>query len=203
VKFLEKDGLENTIPIATQDYINNLPPTVSASPAGGTYTSAKSVTLTASEPATIYYTKDGTTPTTSSTSGPSLVTGIIINNNSTLKFFAKDDSGNTGPVVTQVYTIDTTPPTVSASPAGGTYTSAKPVTLAASEPANIYYTTDGTTPTTTSPIYSTPILINDTTTLKFFAKDKAGNIGIVVTQVYTIDTTPPTASASPAGGTYT
>src|SRR5207249_6176259 len=94
------------------------------------YNSTQSVTILASAPSTIYYTTYGTTPTTSSTNGPSPVTGIIINNNSTLKFFAKDDSGNTGPVVTQVYTIDTTPPTVSASPAGATYTSAKSVTLA-------------------------------------------------------------------------
>src|SRR5436309_5671138 len=87
---------------------DSLTTTASASPAGATYTSAKSVTLTASEPATIYYTKDGTTPTTSSTSGPSSVTGIVINNNSTLKFFAKDTAGNIGPVVTQVYTINIT-----------------------------------------------------------------------------------------------
>src|SRR5207249_8032510 len=121
----------NTGPLVTQVYtLDTTAPTVSASPAAATYTSAKSVTLAASEPATIYYTKDGTTPTTSSTNGPSPVTGIIINNNSTLKFFAKDDSGNIGPAVTQVYTIDTTPPTVSASPAEATYKSAKSVTLA-------------------------------------------------------------------------
>src|SRR3989441_12941387 len=118
-------------------------PTASASPAGGTYTSAKSVTLAASEPATIYYTKDGTTPTTSSAvySSP-----ISIGTSTTLKFYAKDTAGNIGIVVTKVYTIDTTPPTASASPAGATYTSAQSVTLAASEPATIYYTKDGTTP---------------------------------------------------------
>src|SRR5439155_10024871 len=143
--------------------------------------------ILASAPSTIYYTTYGTTPTTSSTNGPSPVTGIIINSNSTLKFFAKDDSGNTGPVVTQVYTIDTTPPTVSASPAGATYTSAQSVTLAASEPATIYYTKDGTTPTTSSAVYSGPISITATTTLTFYAKDTDGNSSIGVTKVYTID----------------
>src|SRR5438094_149281 len=201
LKFYAKDTAGNTGPVVTQVYtIDTTPPTASASPAGGTYTSAQSVTLTASEPATIYYTTDGTTPTTSSAvySSP-----ISIGTSTTLKFFAKDTAGNIGIVVTKVYTIDTTPPTVSASPAGATYTSAKSVTLAASEPATIYYTKDGTTPTTSSAVYSSPISITATTTLKFFAKDTAGNIGIVVTQVYTIDTTPPTASASPAGATYT
>src|SRR5207249_7354235 len=128
---------------------------------------------------------------------------ISIRTSTTLKFFTKDTAGNIGPVVTQVYTIDTTPPTVSASPAGATYTSAQSVTLAASEPATIYYTKDGTTPTTSSAVYSSPISIGTSTTLKFYAKDTAGNIGIVVTQVYTIDTTVSTASASPAGATYT
>src|SRR3989441_7039322 len=168
-------------------------PTASASPAGATYTSAKSVTLAASEPATIYYTKDGTTPTTSSAvySGP-----ISIGTSTTLKFYAKDTAGNIGPVVTQVYTIDTTPPTASASPAGGTYTSAKSVTLTASAPSTIYYTKDGTTPTTSSINGPSPVTISisSNSTLEFFAKDTAGNIGIVVTQVYTINISAPLAS---------
>src|SRR2546425_2326191 len=165
---------------------DSLPPTASASPAGATYTSAQSVTLAASEPATIYYTKDGTTPTTSSAvySSP-----ISIGTSTTLKFYAKDTAGNTGPVVTQVYAIDTTPPTVSASPIGGTYTSTQSVTLTASRPSTIYYTTDGTTPTTSStngPNPVTGIVINNNSTLKFFAKDTLGNISPTVTQVYTI-----------------
>src|SRR6185436_19713358 len=41
-------------------------PTVTAAPAPGTFTSAQSVTLVASEPATIYYTLDGTAPTAAS-----------------------------------------------------------------------------------------------------------------------------------------
>ena len=80
-------------------------PTVSASALSGMYNSTQSVTILASAPSTIYYTTDGTTPTTSSTNGPNPVTGIIINNNSTLKFFAKDTLGNISPTVTQVYTI--------------------------------------------------------------------------------------------------
>ncbi len=83
------------------------PPTVSASPVGGIYSSAQSVTLTASRASTIYYTKDGTTPTTSSPNGPSPVSGISITGNSTLKYFAKDSSGSTGSVASQTYTIIT------------------------------------------------------------------------------------------------
>ena len=80
-------------------------PTVTASPATGTYTSAQSVALTASLPSTIYYTTDGSTPTTSSTNGPSPVP-LTIKTNSTVKFFAKSTQNNViGPVGTATYTI--------------------------------------------------------------------------------------------------
>jgi peptidoglycan/xylan/chitin deacetylase (PgdA/CDA1 family) len=87
-------------------------------------------------------------------------------------------------------------PITTATPPGGTYTSAQLVTLAANKPATIYYTTNGTTPTQSSTVYSTPISISSTTTLKFFAKDSNGNLEPVKTQTYTInpDTTAPTAA---------
>ena len=84
-------------------------------------------------------------------------------------------------------TTDATPPTTTASPSGGTYTSAQSVTLSANEPATIYYTLDGTIPTTSSTIYSSPIPISTTTTLQFFAKDTAGNVESVKTGTYTIN----------------
>jgi hypothetical protein len=77
---------------------------------------------------------------------------------------------------------------------GGTYNSAQSVTLSSTDTdlANIYYTTDGSTPTTSSATYSGPIAINTegTTTLKFFGVDTAGNQETVQTQTYVIDTTP-------------
>ena|GEM_PF-2374481 len=82
---------------------------------------------------------------------------------------------------------DTTAPSTTANPAGGTFTSAQSVTLSANEAATIYYTTNGTTPTTSSTVYSSPINIAATTTLKFFAKDTAGNSETVKTQTYTIN----------------
>jgi hypothetical protein len=100
-------------------------------------------------------------------------------------------------------TGDTTPPVVTASPAGGTYSAPQLVTLTASETATIYYTTDGNNPTTSSPVYSSPISVTTTATLKFFGVDAAGNQGLITTVVYTIDTVPPTISVSPTGGSYT
>ena len=88
--------------------------------------------------------------------------------------------------------VDTMPPTTTASPAGGIYNTPRTVTLTCSDGTGsgcdkIYYTTDGTTPTTSSPVYSSAINISVTTTLKFFARDLAGNSETVKTEIYTID----------------
>jgi len=64
-----------------------------------------------------------------------------------------------------------------------------------SEPGIIYYTTNGATPTTASKIYTGPISITSTTTLKFLAVDKAGNKSPVYTAKYVIDKTRPGISA--------
>ncbi len=85
--------------------------------------------------------------------------------------------------------IDTTPPTTSASPPGGTYAGSVAVTLTANEPATIHYTTDGSTPTAGSPVYSGLIHITENTTLKFFGVDTVGNPEAVKTEVYTISQT--------------
>ncbi|HEX4205421.1 MAG TPA: PHB depolymerase family esterase [Ktedonobacteraceae bacterium] len=79
-------------------------------------------------------------------------------------------------------------PTVSASPAGGTYSGSVQVTLTASpSSATIYYTTDGSTPTTSSSVYSAPLTISQTTSLKYIAVAN-GHSSAVGSQTYTIGT---------------
>ena len=76
---------------------------------------------------------------------------------------------------------DTTPPVVTATPLSGDYTSAQSVTLSCSDGINgsgcagTYYTLDGSVPTTSSTLYSSAIVISETTTLRFTALDNAGN----------------------------
>jgi hypothetical protein len=98
----------------------------------------------------------------------------------------QDGAGNWSGAFSDSITLQTIAPITTASPEGGTYTSAQSVTLTANKPATIYYTTDGSTPTTSSPVYSSPISITTTTTLKFFAIDLAGNREGVKTEIYTI-----------------
>lgn len=74
------------------------------------------------------------------------------------------------------WTIDTVAPTTTASPGGGEYDNTLQVILTTSEPATIYFTIDGTTPTINSTIYTTPLSIGKTTSLHFFSRDLAGNL---------------------------
>lgn len=74
------------------------------SPAGGTYTSAQNVTIsTTTSGATIYYTTDGTTPTSSSTQYSGAIT---VSSNMTIKAIAVKD-GVSSTVATAIYIIST------------------------------------------------------------------------------------------------
>jgi hypothetical protein len=93
---------------------------------------------------------------------------------------------------TDTFTIVTLPPTVTANIKGGYYNTTKTVTLTKNEPLTIYYTTNGATPTMSSAQYTVPIVISTSKTLKYFAKDLAGNFSPVYTQTYIIDKVAPT-----------
>ncbi len=191
--------------------ITSTPPTVSTptfSPAAGAYTSAQSVTISdATSGATIYYTTNGTTPTTSSTqyTGP-----ITVSSTETLEAIAVETGDNNSAVASAAYTITSAPPpTVSTptfSPAAGAYTSAQSVTISdATSGATIYYTTNGTTPTTSSTPYTGPITVSSTETLQAIAVDTGDTNSAVASAAYTINSAPPTVSTptfSPAEGAY-
>lgn len=77
------------------------------------------------------------------------------------------------------------------SPAPGTFTSVEQVTLSDSTPgAIIYYTTDGTTPTTASLRYSQAIPVLQTTTIRAVAVASGYSMSDISTGLYTIVLTP-------------
>lgn len=84
-------------------------PSTVASPSGGTVRTLASVTLTATPAATIYYTTDGTEPTTASTSGASPVMVTTLSSGGTLKFFAAGSPDES--VKTETYVVDRLGPT--------------------------------------------------------------------------------------------
>src|SRR5271166_1501620 len=87
----------------------------------------------------------------------------------------------------------TTPPeqpaaTPTFSPSGGTYTSIQKVSLSdATTGASIYYTTDGSTPTAQSTLFSpaTPIAVSTTTTINAIAVASGFANSAVATGTYT------------------
>jgi len=141
----------------------------SFSPGGAVYNSTQMVKISDSTPSsTIYYTTNGSLPTTQSAvyTGP-----VSVATTETLKAIAVALGYAQSAVATATYTI--TPASVAAPtfrPAPGTFTSAQMVTLSeATTGATIYYTTDGTKPTANSNEYSTPIQVSSTETINAIA----------------------------------
>jgi len=105
----------------------------------------------------------------------------------TVSVMFKAVGGNWSRVYSDSIVLDTTPPTTTPTPGPG-FSTMTSVSLATGEAGTtIYYTTDGTDPTEDSTVYSTPISILATTTLKFFAVDSVGNPETFQTALYTID----------------
>ena len=154
------------------------------SPAGGTFTSAQTVTLSsATSGATIHYTTNGRLATASSTEYSSAIT---VGTTETLCAIAVKAGMVTSATASAVYTFDTVAaPTFSVN--AGSYATTQTVTLrSATVGATIYYTTDGSTPTTNSMKYSTAITVGETETLKAIAV-KANKVASLVTSAtYTL-----------------
>ena len=127
----------------------------------------------------------------------------------TLYAWAKDLAGNVSIPVSAVVTIDTEAPTTTASPAGGEYRESQQVALTCHDGTGsgcdrIYYSLDGSTPTTESTVYAAAIPVAAAITLRFFATDLAGNSEPVKTQTYSFDTTAPAGSLTiNSGSAYT
>jgi len=132
------------------------------SPGGGTYNTEQTIEMsTPTDGATIYYTMDDTTPTENDNQ---YTTPINISSTTTLKAVAYKD-GDTSDVTTAQYVLKVATPQFD--PTGGSYESPQDVEISTVTPdADIYYTTDGTTPTENDNLYTNPVTIDVDTTLK-------------------------------------
>jgi hypothetical protein len=76
------------------------------------------------------------------------------------------------------------------SPAEGTYTSVQSVSIGcATEDATIHYTTDGSTPNEESPVYSGPVAVSASQTLKAVARREGMTDSAIATAAYVINLT--------------
>lgn len=153
------------------------------SPAAGTYAKTQSVTISdATSGATIYYTRDGSMPTTASTlySGP-----ISVAASETVKAIATASGYSNFAVATAAYTI--TAATPSFSPVAGTYSSTQDVGLGCGSPTPTeYYTTDGSTPTTSSTKFTQRIVVSTSTTIKAICTSPGLATSAVASAAYVI-----------------
>lgn len=180
-------------PTVAANYVFQASPPV-ASPGSGTFnndlTGVAGVFMgTVTNGATIYYTTDGSTPTTSSTAYSG---AIQITTSTTVNAIAVRANYMNSAVASNTYTLQAATPNFSA--AGGTYYSALSVTISdATSGASVYYTTNGSTPTTSSTPYAGPISLPNglSTNVKAIAV-KTGYVNSAVDSVTYIVLIPPT-----------
>ena len=149
----------------------------------GRTTSRRSVTLSvATSGATIHYTTDGTTPTASSPvyGGP-----ISVTRSTTIRAIAVASGMTDSAVASATYTLQAAAPTFN--PPGGSYLLPQFVQLSSASPnVTIYYTTDGSTPTTSSTRYTGSILVLRTTTIRAIAVASGWSQSAVASATYSM-----------------
>lgn len=178
------------------------------SPSGGTFTNDQSITISSTTPGTtIYYTLDGSTPTTSSAQYSEAISIAGSGTSKTLKTIAVKNQMQNSSVSSSSYTITYIVAAPSFNPAGGNYTNDQSITLSTTTSgASIYYTLDGSTPTTSSALYTGAISITGhgtSKTLKAIAVKTNYSDSSITSGTYSVNYNQvATPTISPSGGTY-
>jgi len=181
------DGYTESLVASATYTITPLVATPIFSPMPGTYSNPTPVTLSdTTENSTIYYTVNGQAPTTASIKYTG--TAIQVNSNETIEALAVS-GGNDSLVATGTYSITpgvAAPPTITTAPAQN---GAVIVSLSTSTLGNgtIYYTTNGSTPTSSSPVYLAPILVASNLKLSAIAQASGYSTSPVASQTFALN----------------
>ncbi len=162
------------------------------SPVAGAYGPTQTVTITAANSTAIYYTTDGSVPTIASTLyiGP-----VSVASTETVKAIGTAASWVTSAVGSASYTINGAVGTPTFNPVAGTYSGTQSVAIAAANSTSIYYTTDGSAPTTGSTLYTGAISVAASKTIKAlgvaagWSNSAVGSAAYVITAVYIASST--------------
>ena len=157
------------------------PGPATATPKPGLYNADQSVSLNSPEArAKLRYTLDGADPG-ATTGTPYDGQQIEVTSDTTIKAIVVDAAGNPGPVTALEYKVDKVAPKLEATPADGTYDSAQSLEFASDDlDAEIFYTINGGTPNKSSDLYTGPIRVAKTQSVKAIAYDAAGNASEMV-----------------------
>lgn len=158
--------------------------TPTATPNGGEVNVGSTVALScATTGATIHYTTDGSTPTSSSSTYSSAIT---ISANTTIKAIAVKNGLANSSVMSKSFTVPVVVTPV-ANPTGSAVASGSTVELSCETTgASIYYTTNGDTPTSSSTLYESAIEITTGVTIKAIGIKTGSANSSVMSETYTI-----------------
>lgn len=178
------------------------------SPVGGPYTTPQTVTITSSTGGAYKCYNNAGGPRTDGAGGcavGALYSGpISIASSQTVYAVAGCVGCTDSAVASAAYAISGAAATPTFSPAGGSYVGPQAVTISsATGGVSIYYTTDGSTPTTGSTLYTTPVAVNSSLTIKAIATGGGYSTSPVGTAPYVIDASAAAPTFSPVGGNYT
>jgi len=185
---------------------DEIPPVISEISSVPTFvnTSTPQYVFFSSEPGTIIYGGSCTSSiTTATTATNTIILGPLSDGTySDCTIQVKDFADNLSNILTiSTFTVDTIPPQdPTSTPPSGTYTNSINVTLTATGSDYIRFTTDGSNPSCSSGnLYSEPITVNSSITIKAIACDNAGNFSNISVFSYVINT-PPISSGGGGGG---
>jgi hypothetical protein len=188
--------------VASNVYNESLTATPVVTPTPATYVLPITINMSCATPgSSIYYTTNGVNPT----SGSTLYTGSFsLASPATIKSICLATGYAQGLINTSLYS-ETVAATPTISPAAGALTSTPQlIQLNCSTPGgNIYYTTDSSTPTTSSTLYTGQFSLGIPATVKAICAGTGYVNSSVASASYTLLTAAATPSITPAGGAYT
>lgn len=181
------------------------------SPNGTSFNPTVAVSMaTATAGATQCYTTDGSTPAASTpgtcSHGTTYSGPVTLSSTTTLQALAtKSGSTNSG-VYSQTYTLAGSPTTSTPTftPGTSTFSGSLSVAIGCSTPACvIHYTTNGTSPTSGSPVYSAPFTVTTTTTVQALGITSGYANSAIGSAVYTSSSLAATPTFSPLSQAFT
>lgn len=174
-------------------------PTPTFSPTPTTYHSPQIVTISDSmSGATIYYTTDGSLPTTKSAVYSTPITVSTTTSIYAMATYPKIPNSTAALATYSIVLPQAPAPTFSPTPS--TFSTPQSVKLSNTANLPMYYTTDGSTPTTSSTPYSAPISVSKNTTINAITAAYGYLTSSVSSGTYLIQAPAPTFS--PSSGTY-